>query len=318
LTSTPVFAEDTFQADSLSLILSLLKSFQRLQFNLVASLSLSHSHKGKDFWIFSTNDTDALTPSQVLGSINTSPASYTGALVGIPENHGTTSGDKRQASLPSHLRSASVDVANSPSNHPINPGHQRNATTPAFGTDMARSGGAGTPTHSGSIRSTAPRTQGSVLVKKPPSARASPKPGNTAGLPADPNTTPPGTGTGKNATPPGQSGVVFPAASSPSKQISTLPSSQSKQMNSSKNQYQQQQVLYSTPSPENVLYSTPTLNPIGGYGQYNPPSSNAGAPSSSQQVLYSTPISPNVNIIGASPPTSPKPVSSPQMIHVPV
>lgn len=321
---TIVFADDTFQADSLELTLSLLKFLQKLQFTLIASLSLTSSHsRNKDLWIFSTTDTDTISPSQLLTSISASPVSYVGGMpVGLGPGLGTMRyGDKDG----SHLRSASADGFHQQQQ---TPGHQRNATTPVFGTSASGTIGSaagGSLGKSGGPMT--PRTQGSVLVKKSPSARASPKPTNGNVLPlvaavTEPGSTPPGTGN-KSTTPP----KAPTPPTSAGKNMGMMSPGGPKPMGS-KYPYQQgpgqgqgQAVLYSTPTSGNVLYSTPPSSPpAGSYtgfpaspsappGGFGPPPipphhPNDGNWSSSQSMTSAStlPSSPHKHLLPASGP----------------
>ena len=315
-----VFAEDTFQTDSLELTLSLLKSLQKLQFTLIASVSLTSPHsRAKDLWIFSTTDTEALSPSQLLSSISASPVSY--GVGGVPIGLGIGIGSK-EAIVGSHLRSASADVLHPQHQGLTTPGHQRNATTPAFGSPgLARSnsinntgGGGGTVGKSGAGGSGTQRHHGSVLVKKAPSGKASPKPANTNGMTLplaaafnEPGSTPPGTAGARNVTPPGANKTPAPPTTTGSKPVGMMVppgGPAAKPMAKYPNPYQQggggqgqgqailystqggaagggqgqgqgQAVLYSTPSSGNVLYSTPPASPpAGAYNPFPPPSSS--------------------------------------------
>jgi hypothetical protein len=314
----------------LALILSLLKSLQRLQFTLIASLSLSNSHaRSKDLWLFSATDTEALSPHQLLNSISSSPASYiigSGAPgASFPSRQYSGEKDEKKLGTIGHLRSASADT-NQSSSTIFAPGHQRHATSPTFGTNQGN-----TISPSGTITNKlAPRQQGSVLVKK--SSKTSPKPTASGGLPlADPNVTPPGamgrTNTPpKNTTPPGAATSPFPGSSmNKPGALAGLPAIAPKPT-APKHQFQQQQqqqVLYSTPTSGNVLYSTSPSSPPNTYGNFPPPSSSMVPqyiPPSSLTTPFVAPgpppASPNVNITAPSPPASPPPgkdrSSSPQ------
>lgn len=293
------FADDTYQTDFLALTVALLKGLQKLHFTFISSISLSNSHaKNKELWLFASNDTDALSPHQLLNSISTSPVAFTTGTLSGAVNDGTFprtySSDKEKTA--GHLRAASVDTAQAqqtPQGSAFSPGHQRNATTPAFGTNAFGSTSTlGTIT--GGKGPTTPRSQGSVLVKKSHSMKKQPD----AALSESKGATPPGTA-GANVTPPKE--PTPPAASTGvSKQVGILPASSSKPItapSSSKPQIQQQ-VLYSTPTSGNVLYSTPPSSPPVSYNHFP-------APASHSAMHPSSPHS-NLSPIEASPPSSPR------------
>ncbi|KIM32674.1 hypothetical protein M408DRAFT_184965 [Serendipita vermifera MAFF 305830] len=189
----------------------------------------------------------------------------------------------------SHLRSASVDAFQQNQQALSTPGHQRNATTPVFGTSGSGTIGSaagGTFGRSAGGPQT-PRSQGSVLVKKHPSAKASPKPNNDGTvLPlvtavTEAGSTPPGTGNKsttppKAPTPPGTAvkpvGMMSPGGPKPLG--SKYPYQQGP------GQGQGQAVLYSTPTSGNVLYSTPPSSPpAGSYNSFpGSPSAPPGVP----------------------------------------
>ncbi|KAG8798614.1 hypothetical protein FRC16_006914 [Serendipita sp. 398] len=291
-------SDDTFQSDFLALALSLLRSLQKLSFTLVASFSLSNSHaRNKDLWIFSSADTSAVSPTQLLNSISSSPTSYSIGTIGT-------------SSL-THLRAASVDAVQGKS--PQIPGHQRNATVPTVGSPPPQAGptvvrGATTPT---------PRSHGSVLVKKHSSAKGSPKPGGANPLPSAESLTQGQTAKGSTPpqvsnTPNAGSNVLYGSSSMPSKSPGIMPSSSSKPViaaSASKNQTygQTQQVLYSTPTSGNVLYSTPPSSPPGSYNPFPASSSTASTPFMTSGSQLSTPRAQmDTGFIGASSPSSPK------------
>jgi hypothetical protein len=174
-------------------------------------------------------------------------------------------------------------------------------------------GGGGTVGKSGAGGSGTQRHHGSVLVKKAPSGKASPKPANASGttLPLaaafnESGSTLPGMAGTRNITPPGANKTPAPAATPGSKPagmmvppggLAAKPTAKYpnpyQQGGSSQGQGQAilystqggaggggqgqgQAVLYSTPSSGNVLYSTPPASPpAGSYSAFPPSSSSA-------------------------------------------